>query len=139
MSDTRILVEQFYNDIWNRRDYAVATEILAADFRFRGSLGNQTVGIPAFLAYVDAVHSALENYRCTIEELIADQRRASVRMLFAGRHCGPLLGMAATGRQVSWAGAGFFTMQANRIASLWVLGDIEGLKRQLAATGGPPS
>ena len=46
--------------------------------------------------------------------------------------------MAATGRQVSWAGAGFFTMQANRIASLWVLGDIEGLKRQLAATGGPP-
>ena len=139
MPDSSKLVECFYGDIWNRRDYAVATEILTADFHFRGSLGNQTVGVPAFLAYVDAVHSALENYRCTIEELIADQRRASVRMLFAGRQCGPLLGMPATGRQVSWAGAGFFTMQANRIASLWVLGDIEGLKRQLAATGGPLS
>ena len=139
MRDSKILVERFYNDLWNRRAYAVADEILAPDFRFRGSLGTQTIGIPAFLAYVDTVHAALENYRCTIEELIADRRRASVRMLFAGRHCGPLLGMAATGRQVSWAGAGFFTMQATRIASLWVLGDIEGLKRQLAATGGPSS
>jgi steroid delta-isomerase-like uncharacterized protein len=133
------LVERFYGDIWNRRDYDVAEKLLAADFRFRGSLGNETVGIPAFLAYVDSVHAALADYRCTIEELIADGHRASARMVFAGRHRAPLLGVAATDRNVSWAGAAFFTIAQGRIASLWVLGDIVGLKRQLEVTGDPPS
>ena len=132
------LVERFYGDVWNRRDYDVAEQILAAGFRFRGSLGNETVGIPAFLAYVDSIHAALADYRCTIEELIADKNRASARMLFAGRHRAPLLGVAPTGRDISWAGAAFFTVAQDRIASVWVLGDIAGLKRQLGVTGDPP-
>jgi len=138
MPDSRILVERFYGEVWNRRDFAVADDILAADFRFRGSLGDKTVGVPAFLAYVDSVHAALADYRCTIEELIADQRRASARMMFSGRHRAPLLGVAATGRDVSWAGAAFFTVARDRIESLWVLGDIAGLKRQLGTNGDPP-
>lgn len=133
MSDSRALVERFYGDIWNRRDFPVAEEILSSNFRFRGSLGSETIGIPAFLAYVDAVHAALDNYRCTIEELVADDRRASARMIFSGRHRAPLLGVQATGRDVSWAGAAFFTIRANRIESLWVLGDIAGLKAKLGA------
>jgi len=138
MPDSRALVELFYNDIWNRRDYAVANDLLAVDFRFRGSLGDKTVGIPAFLAYVDSVHAALADYRCTIEELIADKQRASARMMFSGRHRAPLLGVAATGREVSWAGAAFFTVARDRIESLWVLGDLAGLKRQLGANGETP-
>jgi hypothetical protein len=53
MSDCRVLIERFYGDIWNRQDFDAADELLAADFHFRGSLGSETVGIPAFLAYVD--------------------------------------------------------------------------------------
>lgn len=138
MSDSRTLVERFYGDIWNRRDHAAANALLAADFRFRGSLGSETVGVPAFLAYVDSVHAALAGYRCIIEELIADDDRASARMTFAGRHRAPLFGVAATDREVRWAGAAFFTIVEGRITSLWVLGDIEGLKRQLGASGDTP-
>jgi steroid delta-isomerase-like uncharacterized protein len=139
MPDSKTLVESFYTDIWNRRDCGVAEKILDPGFRFRGSLGSETSGIPAFLAYVDAVHAALDNYRCTIEELVADERRASARMMFSGRHCGPLLGVPATGREVCWAGAAFFTIERDRIESLWVLGDVAGLKRQLGVTGETPA
>jgi len=114
------LVERFYADIWNRQDFAVADEILAADFRFRGSLGSESIGIPAFLTYVQSVHAALADYRC------------------AGVHRGLLFGMPATGKSVSWAGAGFFRITESRIASLWVLGDVEGLKRQLGADAAAP-
>jgi hypothetical protein len=65
-------VERFYADIWNRQDFAVADEILAADFRFRGSLGSESSGIPVFLTYVQSVHAALADYRCIIDELIVD-------------------------------------------------------------------
>ena len=132
------LVERFYADIWNRHDFAVADEILAADFRFRGSLGSESIGIPAFLTYVQSVHAALADYRCIIDELIVDGEHAAARMTFAGVHRGLLFGMPATGKSVSWAGAGFFRITESRIASLWVLGDVEGLKRQLGADAAAP-
>jgi predicted ester cyclase len=44
----------------------------------------------------------------------------------------------ATGRRVSWAGAAFFRSAPARIVSLWVLGDVEGLKRQLGAERAAP-
>jgi steroid delta-isomerase-like uncharacterized protein len=136
--DIKTLVERFYCDIWNRQDFATADEILAADFRFRGSLGSETVGIPAFLAYVRSVHEALADYRCTIEESIVDDATAAARMTFAGVHRGPLFGVQATGQPLSWSGAAFFDIAQKRIVSLWVLGDIEGLKHQLGAVASAP-
>jgi hypothetical protein len=38
------LVRRFYDEVWNRRDEAVAREILHRDFRFRGSLGPELRG-----------------------------------------------------------------------------------------------
>jgi steroid delta-isomerase-like uncharacterized protein len=108
MAGGRNLVERFYSDIWNRCDFAMAAEILADDFRFRGSLGPETVGVPAFHAYVESVHAALGDYHCTIEEMINAETGVAARMTFAGVHRGPLFGVAPTGRTVSWAGAAFF-------------------------------
>jgi steroid delta-isomerase-like uncharacterized protein len=137
MSATK-LVERFYTDLWNRQNFTAAEEILAPDFRFRGSLGSQTIGIPAFLAYALSIHVALADYRCTIEEIVADEVHAATRMRFAGIHRAPLLGVDATGRHVSWAGAAFFQVAQARIVSLWVLGDVEGLKQQLGAARSAP-
>jgi steroid delta-isomerase-like uncharacterized protein len=132
------LVERFYDDIWRQQAFAVAEEILASGFRFRGSLARETTGIPAFLAYVQSVHAALADYRCIIEELIADDMRAAARLTFAGIHQGPFFGVAGTGRELSWAGAAFFEIADRRIGSLWVLGDVDGLKRQLGASAAAP-
>lgn len=125
------LVGRFYAEVWNRADERVAREILHADFRFRGSLGPELRGPDGFIVYLRAVHAAVENFTCTVEELIATEDAAAAKMLFRGVHRGKFFGVAATGRAVRWSGAAFFAMRGNRIASLWVLGDIDGLKRQL--------
>ena len=101
MSNSRIIIERFYADIWNRQDLAAAEQILSPEFRFRGSLGSETVGIPEFLGYVKSVHTALADYRCTIDELIAGDATAAARMTFSGIHRGPLFGVAATGKSIS--------------------------------------
>ncbi len=129
----RMLVERFYAEIWNRGDEAVARAILAPDFRFRGSLGVTADDVDGFLAYVRKVRAALGDYRCIIEDMIVEgDNRTAARMTFTGVHRGELLGVAATGRTVSWAGAAFFTCRDGRIAELWVLGDLDSLRRQLA-------
>ena len=76
------------------------------------------------------VHHALGDYRCIIDELVTDGDRAAARMRFTGKHRAECLGVAATGRQVTWAGAAFFRFEGGRITELWVFGDVVELRRQ---------
>ena len=110
-----------------------AREILDPGFRFRGSLGVTADDVDGFLAYVRAIRTALADYRCIIDDLIESGDRAAARITFTGVHRSELLGVAATGRTVSWSGAAFFTVADGRIAGLWVLGDLDGLRRQLGS------
>jgi predicted ester cyclase len=54
-------------------------------------------------------------------------------MRFRGIHRARFFGVEATGREIIWAGAAFFTSDGNQIVALWVLGDLDGVKRQLGA------
>ena len=127
----RQAVEAFYDRIWNRLDKTAIPELIHADFTFRGSLGRTMTGHSAFAAYVDGVTGALADYRCTILDLVTEGDRAFARMLFEGIHRGPFLGFAPTGRRVEWAGAALFTLKSDKIADLWVLGDLQGLRERL--------
>ena len=140
MSPTpRELVERFYNVVWNQADEAEARKILSADFRFRASLGPELRGPGGFIAYLRSVHAALQNFVCTIEEVIETENRAAARMSFRGTHRAKFFGVEPTGREIRWAGAAFFTVQDDQITELWVLGDVEAVRRQLAPDRAPES
>jgi len=106
-------------------------EILAPDFRFRGSLGPEKVGVDGFVDYMRAVHRALGDYQCEIIELVVEDNRAAARMLFHGNHRAEFFGVPATGSRIEWAGAAFFETDQGRITGLWVLGDIDSVRQQL--------
>jgi hypothetical protein len=125
------LVRRFYRDVWNAHDRSATADLLTEDFRFRGSLGRESVGLAAFADYVDSVHKSLGDYRCEIEELVSEEESAFARMTFSGVHRGPLLGAPPTGKRVSWAGAALFHAKGGKLESLWVLGDLDSLRRQL--------
>jgi steroid delta-isomerase-like uncharacterized protein len=128
------LVTSFYHDVWNECDEQLAHKILAADFRFRGSIGLEKVGVDGFVEYMQSIHTSLRNYTCVIENLIIENENVAAKMTFKGLHVATFLGVAATYREISWAGAAFFTFRHNQIASLWVLGDVDSILRQLTAT-----
>jgi predicted ester cyclase len=127
------LVERFYHRVWNKGDEAEAREILDSDFRFRGSLGSELHGPDGFIAYMRSVHAALEGFNCQIDEVIAGADCAAARMTFYGRHRGKFFGIEPTGKEIRWSGAAFFKTRGSKIVELWVLGDIEAIRRQLEA------
>jgi steroid delta-isomerase-like uncharacterized protein len=123
----RAAVQSFYADIWNRHDKSKIPAILHSDFTFRSSLGETLTGHDGFASYLDFVHAALGNYRCDIVDLVVENRQAFARMQFHGIHRGEFLGYAPTGKVVEWAGAALFTFRHDKIADLWVLGDVHSL------------
>ena len=137
MHNHRAIIQAFYEEIWNKHDTSKISELLQADCTFRGSLGHEQHGREGFAAYVDFVHAALGDYRCEIQEVIAEGNKAFARMQFSGVHRGEFFGYPPTGKRVEWAGAALFTFAGEQIAALWVLGDVHGLLQQLARNASP--
>jgi predicted ester cyclase len=125
------LVRSFYDDLWNRWDDSLVESVLAASFEFRGSLGTSTVGRDGWRSYRDTIRAGSSDFHNEVVALVCEGDNAAVRLLYSGTHTGPLLDRPATGRRFEYAGAAFFTIENGLLASAWVLGDLEGLRRQL--------
>jgi steroid delta-isomerase-like uncharacterized protein len=125
------LVRAFYDRIWNAGDMDATEELLAPDFRCRGSLGPELRGRQAFCDYVRAVRSALEDYRCEIMECVTEDQKAFAKMRFSGTHMGSLRGFPPSGKRVEWLAAALFRVNGPLIEELWVLGDLDSLDARL--------
>jgi predicted ester cyclase len=126
------LVERFYGDLWNRWDDAAVENTLSPGFTFRGSLGQETSGRDGWRRYRDLVRSGSADFDNQIVELVCEGQRAAARLQFTGTHTGVLLGLSATQRRFEYAGAAFFAADSQWLTSAWVLGDLDGLRRQLS-------
>jgi steroid delta-isomerase-like uncharacterized protein len=131
MSSAHELVRSFYDDLWNCWDDALVDDVLSPGFEFRGSLGTSTVGRDGWRSYRDTVRAGSADFHNHVVSVVAEDTCAAVRLLCSGTHTGPLLDLPATGRRFEYAGAAFFTVEDGLLASAWVLGDLDGLRRQL--------
>jgi predicted ester cyclase len=130
MSITR-LVERFYGELWNEVNLLAAAEILHPEVLFRGSIGLGASGRMEVCNYISMVTTALSDYRCDVQSVIANGDRAAAKVRFSGIHVGEFLGYQPTGRGLEWMGAGFFTSSEDLLQDIWVLGDMATLKAQL--------
>jgi predicted ester cyclase len=125
------LVRRFYDDAWNRWDDDVVDDLLAVDFSFRGSLGQEVMGRDGWRAYRDRVRRAVPDFHNEIVELIRAPDRAAARLVYSGHHRGVLLGRLGRGAPIRYSGAAFFHCADEQLVSAWVLGDIDALYRQI--------
>jgi len=128
MSDHKEQVRTFYDVVWNAHNKNAIAEVLHATIRFRGSLGQSTMGHAGFAEYLDRVHSALDDYPCDIEALVSEPPKVFAKMTFPGTHQGDFLGYPPTGKRLTWAGAALFTFDQDKIIDLWVLAISSPLK-----------
>jgi steroid delta-isomerase-like uncharacterized protein len=137
--NTGDLVRSFYEEIWNRGNKAKIPELLHESFIFRGSLGQTKRGHHGFAEYVEFVTDALSEYRCEIQEIVCEGSKVFAKVLFSGVHGKEFLGYPATFKRVEWIGAALFTIDGNRVADLWVLGDLDTLRQQLSGSNERPT
>lgn len=126
------LIERFYGELWNRWNDSAVDDLLSPEFTFRGSLGQQTSGRQEWRQYRDLVRAGSADFHNEIVELVCEGRRAAARLRYTGTHTGPLLGLSATQKRFEYAGAAFFIADRHWLTSVWVLGDLHGLRRQLS-------
>jgi steroid delta-isomerase-like uncharacterized protein len=134
MSGIERLVHRFYAVAWNAWDDAVVDELLAPEFTFRGSLGDEVRGRDGWRGYRDQVRAGVPDFHNEVVDLVATGDRAAARLRYTGHHHGELLGVPGRGAPIDYSGAAFFSARDGRLAGAWVLGDLDALRAQL---GGP--
>jgi predicted ester cyclase len=55
------------------------------------------------------------------------------KVLFSGVHQKEFLGYPATFRREEWTGAALFNVDGSKFSELWVLGDLDALRKHLSA------
>ena len=131
MSARKAQVLRFYEVLWNARDRDAMPSVLHEDFTFRGSLGDEKRGHQGFAEYVDMVHTALDDYRCVIEELVEEGDKVFAKMSFGGVHESRFMGYEPSGERLQWNGCALFRFRGRKVSDLWVLGDSMSLEDQL--------
>lgn len=125
-SRNRDLIRRFYEELWNLFDKRKIPELLTADVKFRGSLGQEKFGHSGFREYMDIIQAAFPDFTNHVEEIIAEDDRAFARLTYRGTHHGPIFGIPPTSRRVEYVGAAVFRFRGEKIAEVWVLGDVHG-------------
>jgi steroid delta-isomerase-like uncharacterized protein len=131
----KALVRRYYEELWNRWDFALADDMIGESVVFRGSLGVCVQGREGFRDYMRTVRRAFPDFHNRVVELIAEGDRVVARLTYAGTHQGELFGIGATGRRVSYVGVAIFRIADGCIVEGWVLGDVHGLVHQLRDGG----
>lgn len=78
--------------------------------------------------------------RIAIEEVVAEGNLVALRLAMQGTHQGEFLGVAPTGRLLSWTGIAIFRVDNGRIAETWIeVDNLERLRQLDALPQGTPT
>ncbi|MDQ3912807.1 MAG: ester cyclase [Actinomycetota bacterium] len=82
---------------------------------------------------VAEVRRAFPDYHGTNEIQIAEGDMVANRFVFYGTHQGKFMGIAPTGREVTFTGLSIDRVVDGKIVENWIEGDLEDLLRQIGA------
>ena len=128
--------------IWSTGDFARAREIFAPGYvmhQHHDPDGSGDLGPEALVAFAAEFRAAFPNFRDTVDLQLAEGELVPTRFTSAGTHRGEFLGVAPTGRRLSWTGTVIDRVADGRIAESWGNWDMMGMLQQLGAIPARPA
>jgi predicted ester cyclase len=132
----KALVRQVVDD-WNRGDLDALDEHLDPAYVNRDPNNPEVTDLPSYKRWAAAARAAFPDLRVTIDDLIAEGDRVAKLWSFEATHRGEFLGIAPTGRPVTWSGITIYRVTGDKVAECIWRTDALGLLQQLGAIPTP--
>lgn len=129
------IVRRFFAEVWNRGDLAVVDELLAPGYTDHNAPPGSTAGTDGYKQTVAAFRSAFPDIEYELDQVLSERDVVAIRLTGRGTHLAPLMGVAATGKPVTFKAMTIVRIEGGRIVERWGVSDIPGLMSQLF--GGP--
>jgi steroid delta-isomerase-like uncharacterized protein len=132
LEHNKAVVRRFFEEGPNKGNMDILSELVADDATDHHPLApDQAPGIEGFRQALTALRTAFPDMQITIEDMIAEEDRVAIRVTTHGTHRGLLMGIPATGKEVTTTSFVIFRIAEGKIAERWAMGDRLGMLQQL--------
>lgn len=101
-ADPKTVVTRLVEEMFNRHDLDVADRYVAADCVDYSGFPGQPDGLAGMKARWTMLFNAFPDFKITIDDLVADGDKVSMRAAGRGTHHGQFFGVPATGNPVEF-------------------------------------
>ena len=135
--DSKEIVRRVATEPWTG-NYAVIDELVAGDYVGHDpALPEPTRGPEGVKQFYDEFRAAYPDASLTIEAQLAEGDYVTTRWTGRGTQQGELMGIPATGKQVTVSGITISRLAGGKIAEEWTAWDTLGMMQQLGAIPAP--
>lgn len=134
----RAMFERWFEELWNKKNYAITQELVHPDFTAHGAGGQDIKQGPDGVAeMVRTWHAAFPDGRMTMDDIITEGEYSVIRMTFRGTHEGDFYGVPASGKEVEVTSIGIDRVVDGKITEGWGELNMLGMMQQMGAMPAP--
>jgi len=130
------LMRRFVEEVWNQRRLDVTDELFAPE-----ATSPSTPWVPpgpdGVKLLANRMFSAFPDFHMNIDRIVAVDDRVAGRFIETGTHQGAFMGVAPTGKQVTFTEMAILRVRAGKVVESWYESDMLGLMQQLGAIPAP--
>ena len=115
----KALIRRVFEKVIPAGDPTALRELVAPDWIDHDPLPGQPAGLDGAEYVVSTMHGAHPDLRFTIDDLIAEGDRVTIRWTLHGTNTGPMLGRPPTGEPVELSAIVIFRIADGKIAERW--------------------
>jgi len=134
----RALFTRWFEELWNKKNYAITRELVADEFTAHGA-GGQDIkqGPDGVASMVKIWHDAFPDGHMTMDDISTEGEMSVIRMTFRGTHTGDFYGVPASNKKVEVTSIGIDRVVDGRIKEGWGELNMLGMMQQMGAIPSP--
>ncbi len=134
--DNKAIVRRLIEELWNAGNPELADQIYAADYIRHGPQAEPPIrGSAALKQFAHMYLSAVPDLHHVIEDQFTREDGVVSRMTARGTHRGEMMGIAPTGKPITFGMFSQHRIAGGKIVEEWIIYDLHAILQQVGALG----
>jgi steroid delta-isomerase-like uncharacterized protein len=130
IEENKATIRRIIDELVNKGNLALADEVLASNYIYHFPT-HDIKGPEGFKEFIGMMRTAFPDLHVTIEDLIAEGDTVAARFTMQGTFKGELMGIAPTGRQLTFPEAVFIRFESGKEVEATAYGNMLSFNEQL--------